>query len=116
MSKPIQIIPEVLGVPVTAFDASAPFITDAFAVNLGFQDSWHWSFVAVDNTAGGNPQYTVEASNDDSNWFEYGSASTNVSLGTPLMDNKLPWIYFRINYDGGASSGTTSMEITLKHH
>jgi len=116
MSKPIQIIPEVAGTPVTAYDASVPFTTDAFAVNAGFCFNSVWSFITVDNTTGGAPKYTLECSNDGTNWYEYNPASTNVSLGESLMDDKLPWVYFRIVYaSGGGVTGTTSMEMTLKH-
>ncbi len=109
MGKILTIIPEVAGVPVVARDASVAFITDTFSP-IGFDESYEWTFVPIDNSSGGNPRYTLEASQDGVNWTDYSSVTINVTLGTPLVGRQLAWRHLRIDYDGGATGGDVTMK------
>ena len=109
MGTIVTIIPQVAGVPVTNFDASNPFITDSFTPK-GFDESYEWTLVSIDNSTGGNPRYTLEASQDGVNWASYSVVTINVPLGTPLIGSKLAWRHLRVNYNGSATGGTTSLQ------
>lgn len=115
MAQPLHIIPEVSGVPVTDFAADNDFTTDAFAVGEGFSVNHIFSFVTLNNSVGGAPKYTLQAQNNLDKWDDYPNA-INISLGDGLKGNNIEYLKFRIVYNSlGVSSGTLSMEMTLKH-
>jgi hypothetical protein len=61
------------------------------------------------------PTYTIEVSNDNTNWFEYNNLSTDVLIEDAVDDNHLAWIYIRIVYDAKTeSTGTIEFELTQK--
>lgn len=61
------------------------------------------------------PTYTIEVSNDDTNWFDYNNLSTDVAIEDAVDDNHLAWIYIRIVYNAKTeSTGTVEFEFTQK--
>lgn len=115
MATPIHIIPEVSGVPVTNFAADNDFTTDPFAIGDGFTLNHIFSFVTLDNSTGGAPKYTLQAQNNLDKWDDYPNA-INIPLGDGLKGSNIEYLKFRIVYtSSGVSSGTLSMEMTLKH-
>ncbi|GAG46875.1 unnamed protein product [marine sediment metagenome] len=111
MSGIIQYNLAVSGTPVVGYDGTGDFTTDAF--RLCFNHAW--AFSVTDSTTGGSPDYTIEVSNDDVQWYEYNSDSTNVSLDDGVDDTHMVWKYFRVVYDStGVGSGTVTFWLSLK--
>lgn len=109
-----MVIPNVDGVgPVTNWDASVDFITDAISVplttrefSIDFQD---WAGVTAVL-----PVFTLLVSNKiDGEYKAYNADSTNADL--TVADNRFtfdaisPFLYMKISYTSGASTGTFSI-------
>lgn len=77
---------------------------------------YEWSVAPIQSGLSvGDPIYTIEVSNDDTNWFEYNSLSTDVSVDDAVDDIHLAWIYMRIVYNAGTeTTGTIEFELTQK--
>jgi len=111
MSKPIKINFSVGGTPVVNYDGTSDFTTDTQEVCFNHV----WSFQVEDNTTGGNPNYTIEVSNDGSTWTSYFNNAENIPLDESYEDNRLAFLYMRIVYNAtGVSSGTVTFNLVLK--
>jgi len=74
-----------------------------------------WSLTPVSSGLGGSPTYTLEVSNDNTNWFSYEEASEDVSIEDGLDDTHQAFLYARINYDAfNNNTGTVSFQYTIK--
>ena len=77
--------------------------------------SYEWSLFPVFAGLNGSPTWTLEVSKDQINWGAYDSDMLNAAINQPFTDDKLPFLYFRINYDAaGNTSGTVSFSLTTK--
>lgn len=62
-----------------------------------------------------DPVWTIEVSNDDSNWKTYKSNSSNIPIGDGYEDTHLAFQYIRVNYDAKTeTTGTVEFELNLK--
>lgn len=91
--------------------ATADFTTDS----ISFDNSHDWS-VSFSSTGitGGPPTYTVEVSNDDSTWFPWSVASTDIGLGVSPNDNFMPYKHLRVVYENNVTTaGTVTLELNI---
>lgn len=104
---------ELLGVDITAGDATSNFTTDKYE----FKSSHDWS-VSIEGTGivGGPPTYTVEVSNNDSLWYEYNNSSTNIDIADSVADHYFGFRYMRVIYSANAASaGTVHVQLSIKN-
>lgn len=79
-----------------------------------FKYGWNVTPITAGLT-GGTPEYTIEVSNDNVNWFEYNNLSTDVSVEDAVCDDHLTFIYMRIVHQSkGATGGTVKYVLTQK--
>jgi len=110
-NKLIQYNLSVSSTPVVAYDGTLDFTTDSFEMCFNH----YWSFSVTDNTVGGTPTYTIEASNDNVQWYEYNLNSSLVDLADGVDDNHFAWRYFRVVYVSNAvTSGDVTFYLSLK--
>jgi len=104
---------EVLGVPVTNFDATSDFITDVITIDA----NWVWSFQSsVSGIVGGPPTLTIEVSIDGTNFFPYNINTTDVAIPGILFEDISPFEFIRINYSSNVTTaGTVTFDFTVKH-
>jgi hypothetical protein len=114
MACSIEIKPQVLGVDVTDFDASAPFVTDAIDIELNY--SWNHSTCATGFDATGFVSVEVPCS-ASGDWLPYDEAARSVEFFDDIVfkDTHLPFDQIRFKYiPFGNTTGTVTMLLTLK--
>lgn len=110
-NKLVQYNLAVATVPVVAYSGVGDFTTDSFEMCFNH----FWSFSVTDNTTGGSPDYTIEVSNDNTQWYEYNSSSSNVLLDDGVDDTHFAWRYFRVVYlSNGVTSGDVTFYLSIK--
>ena len=114
MACSIEIIPTIAGSPVTNYDASAPFVTDAIDIELNY--SWNFATCATGFDATGliTIEIPCSASGD---WLPIDEAARSVEFYDDIVfrDNYLPFDQIRFKYvPFGNTTGTVSMVLTLK--
>lgn len=98
---------EVLTVSVT---------TDSNSNSLQIDNSYTWHVIAKEETEiTGTPTFTIQVSDDDSEWFEYNTEFSNLEFTEVPENQNLSFNYIRVVIKAnGASAGTASFTIGLK--
>lgn len=95
-------------------DHDATVDESSLALESCYKYGWNITPITTGLT-GGTPEYTVEVSNDNINWFEYNNLSTDVSVDDAVCDDHLTFIYMRIVHQSkGATGGTVEYVFTQK--
>ena len=105
---------KVGGVEVNGFDATNNFITDSIDIDY----DWVFSIQTVMSSLTGNPKLTIQCSNDNVNWVNYTSVSTNVDLTNTsnhmIIDDNYPCQFIRLKYEAGGNNGVITLIYKLK--
>jgi hypothetical protein len=72
-----------------------------------------WSLTVVRSASDGSPTVTIQASDDNSNWFDYKTESTGVSVtnGEIFMDDEFIPRFMRVAYTYGGGTGTVTIKL-----
>jgi len=97
----------------TTHDAS---ISEAsVSQSIDFQHGWSIAPISESLGGGASPQYSIEVSNDNSNFYSYDSLTNGADITSVFTDTQLNWLYVRINYDARTNStGTVNFKLILK--
>lgn len=92
-------------------DASQDAISQAQEVCY----SHKWSLAPSAVSLNGAPTYTIEVSNDLTNWAPYEDRTDNAAIDQPFDDTHFAWRYVRINYlANDNTTGTVSFRMVIK--
>lgn len=85
---------------------------DSSSINLSNFDG-KWTLTVVRSASDGAPTVTIEASNDDTNWFEYKPESTGVDVtnGELFMDDEFLPRYMRVAFTSASATGTVTIKL-----
>jgi len=74
-----------------------------------------WLLTPIGLTLDANPTYTLEVSNDGTNWQAYDSRITNAAINQPFDDTHMNGLFFRIVYNAQTNTtGTVEFQIVMK--
>jgi hypothetical protein len=89
------------------FSAVADFNTDAIDWR---KFNGEWIFVATRSLATGSPRITIQSSEDGTNWVNYGTLSTSMTIPSKFEDLIYRPNYIRFVYTiSGAPTGTITI-------
>lgn len=98
---------KVSGSNVNGYSATASFNTDS--VNLTTYDG-AWLVQVSRSLATGTPRVTIQCSEDGSNWVNYNSLSTSLTIPCVVEQSNYRPNYMRVVYTiGGSPTGTITM-------
>jgi len=99
------------GVKIETEPANADFLSDGIKLD----NSHDWSVTLVGSGIIGGPgTYTVQVSNDNSNWFDWDVTTTNVALADSAGNDHLGYAFIRFKYlKGTTTAGTIDAKLGL---
>ena len=74
-----------------------------------------WSIAPIIAGLDQAPEYTIEVSNNNIDFYSYDSLTEGADIAQPFDDVHLDWLYIRINYDAKTNTtGTVEFPLILK--
>lgn len=111
MSAPITITFQFSDGTVHDASVSEASISQAICYKYG----WSIAPIVAGLGGGATPEYTIEVSNNNTDWFPYDSLTEGADIGQAFDDVHLDWLYIRINYDAKTNTtGTVEFPLILK--
>ena len=102
----------ILKFDLGTIDIGAPGST----IPISLEENYCFSVAPVVTGTAGTAKYTVRVSQDNVNYFDYKTSSTNVPITSAIMENvSLPWKWLKLDIvNGGPSTGSAQFGILLK--
>ena len=72
--------------------------------------SGQWVLYCSSDHTSGTPTVTLQISDDNADWFDYQTESTDIEIPNWFYDDKMVHRYFRIVYTANSSNGNVSFK------
>lgn len=95
----------------TSHDAS---VSEA-SISQAICYKYGWSIAPISTGLNQSPTYTIEVSNNNTDFYPYEDRVVDAAITQPFDDVHIDWLYVRINYDAKTNTtGTVEFPLILK--